>query len=63
MTSADSQPQDDNTFLSAEMAQYLQVYIDESDEELEGLTEAILQLEKIPATRNRSTAPFACCTP
>ncbi|MEY3175402.1 MAG: Chemotaxis protein CheA [Planctomycetota bacterium] len=48
MTAADSQPQDDNAFLSEEMAQYLQVYIDESDEELEGLTEAILQLEKNP---------------
>ncbi|MFM7056555.1 MAG: chemotaxis protein CheW [Planctomycetota bacterium] len=49
MTSADAQPHDDhNPFLSEEMAQYLQVYIDESDEELEGLTEAILQLEKNP---------------
>jgi len=48
MTTADSQPQDDNAALSAEMAQYLHVYIDESDEELEGLTEAILQLEKNP---------------
>ena len=48
MNTADPQPQDDNAFLSGEMAQYLQVYIDESDEELEGLTEAILQLEKNP---------------
>jgi two-component system chemotaxis sensor kinase CheA len=48
MNTADPQPQDENAFLSGEMAQYLQVYIDESDEELEGLTEAILQLEKNP---------------
>ncbi len=49
MTTADAHPDDnDNPFLSEEMAQYLQVYIDESDEELEGLTEAILLLEKNP---------------
>lgn len=48
MNSADPQPQDERAFLSGEMAQYLQVYIDESDEELDGLTEAILQLEKNP---------------
>ncbi|MFM8476200.1 MAG: chemotaxis protein CheW [Planctomycetaceae bacterium] len=48
MTAADAHPPNDNPFLSGEMAQYLQVYIDESDEELEGLTEAILQLEKNP---------------
>jgi two-component system chemotaxis sensor kinase CheA len=48
MTAADAHPHDDNPFLSGEMAQYLQVYIDESDEELDGLTEAILQLEKNP---------------
>jgi two-component system, chemotaxis family, sensor kinase CheA len=34
--------------LSEEMQQYLQVYIDESTEELEGLVEAILQLEDNP---------------
>lgn len=38
----------DAAFLSEEMMQYLQVYIDESEEELESLTEAILQLERDP---------------
>ena len=38
----------DAAFLSEEMSQYLQVYIDESEEELESLTEAILQLERDP---------------
>jgi two-component system chemotaxis sensor kinase CheA len=38
----------DAAFLSEEMLQYLQVYIDESEEELESLTEAILQLERDP---------------
>jgi len=38
----------DAAFLSEEMMQYLQFYIDESEEELESLTEAILQLERDP---------------
>ncbi len=39
---------DPDTSASDEMAQYLQVYIEESDEELESLVEAILRLERNP---------------
>ena len=41
-------PAGSQSSLSDDMAQYLQVYIDESDEELEGLIAAILQLEENP---------------
>lgn len=41
-------PNDSNTPFSDETAQYLKVYLDESEEELEGLIEAILQLEVNP---------------
>ncbi len=44
-TSSTSEP---DSPLSDEMAQYLQVYIDESEEELDGLVEAILKLEGNP---------------
>ena len=48
--SNDAQPDssDSASPFSGEMAQYLQVYIDESQEELEGLIEAILRLEENP---------------
>ena len=46
--SAGGAAEGDAAFLSEEMSQYLQVYIDESEEELESLTEAILQLERDP---------------
>ena len=44
----DTPPPGTSSSLSDDMAQYLQVYIDESDEELEGLIAAILQLEENP---------------
>ncbi|MBM4075228.1 MAG: hypothetical protein FJ267_06255, partial [Planctomycetes bacterium] len=37
-----------SSVFTEEMAQYVQVYIDESEEELEGLVEAILKLESNP---------------
>ncbi len=48
MSNDSSTPPGAHSSFSDDMAQYLQVYIDESDEELEGLTEAILQLERNP---------------
>lgn len=39
---------DSRSAFPADMVQYLQVYIDESDEELEGLAQAILHLETDP---------------
>ena len=39
---------DSGSAFPADMVQYLQVYIDESDEELEGLAQAILHLETDP---------------
>jgi two-component system chemotaxis sensor kinase CheA len=44
--------------LSDEMAQYLQVYIDESNEELEALIEAILQLEIDPLNADALNRSF-----
>lgn len=41
-------PTDSGSSFSDDMSQYLQVYIDESEEELEGLIEAILKLEGNP---------------
>lgn len=48
MTSSSIPPADSESSFSQEMAQYLQVYIDESEEELESLVAAILQLETNP---------------
>lgn len=49
MTNDSKPPQTySSTAFSDEMAQYLQVYIDESEEELEGLVGAILELEVDP---------------
>lgn len=48
MTNSSLPPADSDSSFSGEMAQYLQVYIDESEEELESLVEAILYLESNP---------------
>ena len=48
MSNDDSPPPGSQMSASDEMAQYIQVYIDESEEELEGLVEAILLLESNP---------------
>jgi len=52
MTSEAPTPLENDSAFSAENAQYLQVYIEESEEELEGLIEAILQLEENPQHGN-----------
>lgn len=48
MSNDNSPPADSQFSPSDEMAQYVQVYIDESEEELEGLVESILLLEGNP---------------
>jgi len=48
MTDDNQSAADANSPLPDDMAQYLQVYLDESEEELEELVEAILTLEKDP---------------
>ena len=52
MASDSPSPQKHDSSFSDENAQYLQVYIEESEEELEGLIEAILQLEENPRHEN-----------